>query len=101
MCHLKTNDNPSAVAPMPSANSVCMDYAAKSATSTGGFGSQLRLSTESSNPYVQFADGSFISDYSQVATGSNGVAHGSWTDFRGNPGITPANQDVLVQNFTP
>ena len=30
----------------------------------------------------------------------NGNAHASWTDFRGNPGHTPANQDVLIANFT-
>jgi hypothetical protein len=41
-----------------------MDYAAK--TSSDGFTAQTRLSTESSNPFVQFADGSFIGDYSQV-----------------------------------
>ncbi len=100
VCHLKTNDTPTAVAPMPSANSVCMDYAAKSATSTGAFGTQLRLSTQSSNPYIQFADGAFIGDYSQVAA-TPGKAWGAWTDFRGNPGVTPANQDVVVQTFTP
>ena len=101
ICHVRTNDNPTAVPPMPSANSVCIDYAARSATSTGAFGSQTRLSTESSNPYVQFADGSFIGDYSQVAIASNGKAYGAWTDFRGNPGVTSANQDVMVQSFTP
>jgi hypothetical protein len=101
ICHLRTNDNPTQIPPTPSANSVCIDYAAKSATSTGSFGSQVRLSSESSNPYVQFADGSFIGDYSQVAIGPNGTAYGAWTDFRGNPGVTPANQDVVVQSFTP
>ena len=101
ICHVRTNVDPTQVPPSPSANSVCMDYAAKSATSTGSFGSQVRLSTESSNPYVQFADGAFIGDYSQVAIASNGTAYGAWTDFRGNPGLTPANQDVVVQSFTP
>jgi len=101
ICHVRTNVDPTQVPPSPSANSVCMDYAAKSATSTGSFGSQVRLSTESSNPYVQFADGAFIGDYSQVAIASNGTGYGAWTDFRGNPGLTPANQDVVVQSFTP
>jgi hypothetical protein len=101
ICHVRTNDNPTQIPPTPSANSVCIDYAAKSATSTGSFGSEVRLSSESSNPYVQFADGSFIGDYSQVAIASNGTAYGAWTDFRGNPGVTPANQDVVVQSFTP
>ena len=72
ICHVRTNDNPTGVPPAPSANSVCIDYAARSATSTGPFGSQTRLSTESSNPYVEFADGGFIGDYSQVAIASNG-----------------------------
>jgi len=76
-----------------------MDYAATSSTS--GFASQTRLSSQSSNPFVQFADGSFIGDYSQIAMGTDGNAHASWTDFRGNPGHTPANQDVLIANFNP
>ena len=101
ICHLRTNDVPTAIPPVPTVNSVCMDYAARSASSTGAFGTQVRLSTESSNPYVQFADGSFIGDYSQVAIGPNGTAYGAWTDFRGKPGVTPANQDVMVQAFTP
>jgi hypothetical protein len=61
----------------------------------------MRLTVQSSNPYVEFADSSFIGDYSQVALCGNGVAHASWTDFRGYPGVTPPNQDVLVSNFTP
>jgi len=100
-CHFRTNDVPTAIPPVPTANSVCLDYAAKSASSTGPLGAQVRLSTQSSNPYIQFADGGFIGDYSQVAIGSNGVAYGAWTDFRGRPGVTPANQDVLIQSFTP
>jgi hypothetical protein len=27
--------------------------------------------------------------------------HTAWTDFRGRPGVTSANQDVYVANFTP
>ena len=88
----------------PPANSgipVCLDYAARS--SSDGYASETRLTTESSNPYIQFADGSFIGDYSQIAIGSNGVAHPVWTDFRGNPnpGGTLANQDAYTQSFTP
>jgi hypothetical protein len=50
-----------------------------------------------------FADGSFIGDYSQIALGSNGVAHPVWTDFRGNPnpGGNTANQDAYTQAFLP
>ncbi|MDX6400004.1 MAG: hypothetical protein QOF27_610 [Gaiellaceae bacterium] len=99
VCNLQTNPVASGITPVATARSVCMDYAAKS--SSDGFASQRRLSSESSNPFVQFADGSFIGDYSQIAMGSNGKAHAAWTDFRGNPGHTPANQDVLIANFTP
>jgi hypothetical protein len=101
VCHFRTNDAGGAnVTPSPSANNVCLDYAAKS-WSAGSFSTEKRLTGESSNPFVQFADGSFIGDYSQVAMGTNGKAHASWTDFRGNPGVTSPNQDVLVANFNP
>jgi hypothetical protein len=80
-------------------HSVCLDYAAS--VSTDGFASERRLTSEGSNPFVEFADGSFIGDYSQAAIGSNGVVHTAWTDFRGRPGVTAANQDVYVANFTP
>jgi hypothetical protein len=77
--------------------SVCLDYAAR--VSTDGFASQRRLTSQGSNPYIEFANGSFIGDYSQVALGSDGVAHAAWTDFRGRPGVTTANQDVYVASF--
>lgn len=96
VCNLVTNPNPSAIAPVPSARSVCLDYASRTKAADHPFGGQSRLSSESSNPFIQFADGSFIGDYSQVATGTDGKAHGAWTDFRGNPGTTSANQDVVV-----
>ncbi|PYU21374.1 MAG: hypothetical protein DMG30_17825 [Acidobacteria bacterium] len=99
VCNVMTNPNPAAIAPVPAARSVCLDYAAK--TSNDGFGSQARLSTESSNPFIQFADGAFIGDYSQVATGSDGNTHAAWTDFRGNPGVTAANQDAIVATVGP
>ena len=79
-------------------SSVCLDYAAGSSTS--GF-AETRLTTQGSNPYIQFANGSFIGDYSGIALGSNGVAHPVWTDFRGNPGVTTANQDAYTQAFRP
>ena len=98
ICNLQTN--PTAIPPVATLRSVCMDYAAK--TSSNGFSAQTRLSTESSNPFVQFADGAFIGDYSQVALNANAsTGYGAWTDFRGKPGTTPANQDVLIQSFTP
>ena len=79
-------------------SSVCLDYAG--ASSRNGF-VETRLTTEGSNPYIEFANGSFIGDYSQLALGSDGVAHPVWTDFRGRPGVTAANQDVYTQSFRP
>jgi hypothetical protein len=98
ICNVQTNNVPTAILPIPTSRSVCMDYAGK--TSSSNFGPETRLSTESSNPFVQFADGGFIGDYSQVAL-SPTTAYAAWTDFRGNPGITPANQEVMVQSFAP
>ena len=99
ICNLQTNPVGNQIPPVSSARSVCMDYAAK--TSSNGFAAQIRLSSESSNPFIQFADGSFIGDYSQIALGNNGIAHAAWTDFRGKPGVTSANQDVMIGNFAP
>jgi hypothetical protein len=79
--------------------SVCLDYATSS--SLDGFSSERRLTSEGSNPYVEFANGAFIGDYSQAAVGANGVVHAAWTDFRGRPAVTSANQDVYVANFAP
>ena len=99
ICHLRTNDNPGGVIPpSPSTNSVCLDYAAK--IGTDNFAAQTRLSTQSSNPFIQFANGSFIGDYSQIALGTDNVAHAAWTDFRGKPGTTSANQDVMTEKLT-
>ena len=92
--------NPPNTPPANGGIPVCLDYAARS--SSNGFATELRLTTESSNPYIMFADGSFIGDYSQIALGSNGVAHPVWTDFRGNPNIGGiAGQDAYTQAFLP
>jgi hypothetical protein len=72
---------------------VCLDYAFSS--STDGYASETRVSTQSSNPYVQFS-GSFIGDYTGVAVDSAGGAHTVWTDSRGLPGSTTPNQDTVV-----
>ena len=72
---------------------VCLDYAFSS--STDGFASETRVSSQSSNPYVQFS-GSFIGDYTGVAVDPNGKAHSVWTDFRGLPSVTTPNQDTVV-----
>ena len=80
---------------------VCLDYAFSS--STDGYASETRVSTQSSNPYIEFS-GSFIGDYTGVAVDSAGGAHTVWTDFRGHPGLaadpasTTPNQDTVVGN---
>jgi hypothetical protein len=97
-CNLMTNPDPSGITPVASARSVCIDYAATISTARG-WGRPIRLSTQSSNPFIQFANGGFIGDYSQVALGTDGKAHAAWTDFRGRPGVTSANQDVMTQTI--
>lgn len=74
---------------------VCLDYAFSS--STDGYGSETRVSTQSSNPYLEFS-GSFIGDYTGVAVDSAGGVHTVWTDDRGLPGSTTPNQDTVVGN---
>jgi len=74
---------------------VCLDYAFSS--STDRYASETRVSTQSSNPYIEFS-GSFIGDYTGVAVDPAGGAHTVWTDFRGNPGTTTPNQDTVVGN---
>ena len=60
-------------------NPVCLDYAYSS--SNDAFTSETRVSTQSSNPYIEFS-GSFIGDYTGVAVDSAGSVHTVWTDFR-------------------
>ena len=74
-------------------HAVCLDYAYSS--SSDGYGSETRVSSESSNPYLQFS-GSFIGDYTGVAVDSVGKVRAVWTDDRGNPGVTTPNQDTVV-----
>jgi hypothetical protein len=82
-------------------NPVCLDYAISS--SSDAYATETRVSTQSSNPYVEFS-GSFIGDYTGVAVNSIGKAHAAWTDFRGHPGpasdpaSTTPNQDTVVGN---
>ena len=77
------------------ATPVCLDYAISS--SSDGFVSETRVSTQSSNPYVQFS-GSFIGDYTGVAVDGSGKARAVWTDGRGKPTVTTPNQDTVVGN---
>jgi hypothetical protein len=81
--------------PLGTVASVCLDYAFSS--STDNFASETRVSSQSSNPYTQFS-GSFIGDYTGVAVDPAGGVHSVWTDDRGLPGSTTANQDTIVGN---
>lgn len=72
---------------------VCLDYAFSS--STDNFAGETRVSSQSSNPYLQFS-GSFIGDYTGVAVDPAGGVHSVWTDDRGLPGSTTPNQDTIV-----
>lgn len=74
---------------------VCLDYAFSS--SSDNYASETRVSSQSSNPYLQFS-GSFIGDYTGVAVDSAGGVHTVWTDDRGLPGTTNPNQDTIVGN---
>lgn len=73
---------------------VCLDYAARS--SSDGFATETRFTTQSSNPYITFA-GSFIGDYTGAAVDANTKGFAAWADFRGNPGVTNPNMDMDVQ----
>ncbi|HWW32809.1 MAG TPA: hypothetical protein VNY70_05515, partial [Steroidobacteraceae bacterium] len=59
--------------------------------------SETRVSSQSSNPYLQFS-GSFIGGYTGVAVDPAGGVHTVWTDDRGLPGSTTPNQDTVVGN---
>ena len=94
VAYLDTGVTPPAVVNYPQAGPVCLDYASRS--SSDNFGSETRLSSVSSNPFILFA-GSFIGDYTGVALDSGGKSYSVWTDFRGNPGVTNPNQDAVVR----
>jgi hypothetical protein len=75
---------------------VCYDQAVRLSTDDGAsWSSQVRISSVSSNPYNSFA-GSFIGDYEGTAVDDQGKIYTVWTDNRGKPGVTPANQDTYV-----
>ncbi len=93
------------------ANGVGLDYAYVKGESLNGLKANKvkRITTQTSNPGIQFVgvgavsgkvlQGVFIGDYTAVAFGSDGKFHPSWTDFRGNPGVTPPNQDAYSQSI--
>jgi hypothetical protein len=100
LCDVQTAGSAPVTEGVPSAN-VCLDYAAR--VSTDGYSHERRLTTESSNPSIEFSQGTFIGDYTQAAMGSDGIAHAVWTDFRGRPGRggTLPNQDVYAAAVKP
>lgn len=91
------------------ANGIGLDVGMNSATGIGNLRNSgtARVTTQTSNPQVQFVgigavsgevlQGEFIGDYTAIAMGSDLVAHPTWTDFRGNPGVGTPNQDVYSQ----
>jgi hypothetical protein len=83
------------ITPLSTAN-VCYDQAVTYSTDDGStWSGQIRVSSVSSNPYMQFA-GAFIGDYEGTAIGAHGTIYTVWTDNRGNPGVTWPNQDTYV-----
>ncbi|MEP6883831.1 MAG: sialidase family protein [Gammaproteobacteria bacterium] len=85
-------------------------YVSGEAEDLGGLGEHRvhRVTSQTSNPQIQFVgvgavtgntlQGVFIGDYTAVALGADHVLHPSWTDFRGNPGVTAPNQDAYTQS---
>jgi len=78
---------------IPFGGPVCLDFAMRG--SSDGFGSETRLTNQSSNPYITFA-GAFIGDYNGAVVTSSGDALLVWADFRGNPNVTDPNMDTVV-----
>jgi hypothetical protein len=71
-------------------------------------GSITRITTQSSDPRVQFVgvgadgaiiQGTFIGDYTGTVLGADLRLHPAWTDFRGNPGVTTPNQDAYTKSI--
>jgi hypothetical protein len=88
-----------------------LDYAYQSGLGDGIRHSPVRrITTQTANPQVQFVgigevtgnvlQGVFIGDYTAMAVGSDFKIHPAWTDFRGNPGTTLPNQDVVTQSIS-
>jgi hypothetical protein len=90
-------------------NGIGLDYAYVNASGPGNIKKNrvIRITTQTSNPQIQFVgvgavtgkelQGVFIGDYTAVAMGEDLVLHPSWTDFRGNPGLTLPNQEAYTQ----
>ena len=96
LCEALVRDASTGTISALSTANVCYDDAANISTNGGStWGSTIRLSSQSSNPYLQFAGG-FIGDYEGTAVDSVGNVYTVWTDNRGNPGATWPNQDTYV-----
>jgi hypothetical protein len=96
LCEALVRDASTGTISALSTANVCYDDAVRISYNGGGsWGSQIRLSSQSSNPYILFAGG-FIGDYEGAAVDSQGNVYTVWTDNRGNPGVTWPNQDTYV-----
>jgi hypothetical protein len=91
-------------------NGIGLDYAYVAGnTSNIGSAPITRLTTQTSNPQVQFVgtgtvsgktlQGEFIGDYTAITLGRDFQLHPFWTDFRGQPGKTEPNQDAYTQSI--
>ncbi|MDQ2749811.1 MAG: glycoside hydrolase [Actinomycetota bacterium] len=90
-------------------NGINLDYAYwRSIGARADFGPIHRVTTQSSNPQIQFVgtddqgnevQGVFIGDYTATAMGYDLILHPCWTDFRGKPGRTAPNQDSYTQSI--
>ena len=95
-CEAKLLDSDGVTITTPSTANVCYDHAVQVSTNGGAsWSGPFRISSQSSNPYLQFA-GAFIGDYEGTAVDDQGKVYTVWTDNRGNPGVTWPNQDTYV-----
>jgi hypothetical protein len=100
LCEARLRDTDGTITVLSPVN-VCLDWALKTSTNGGAtWSSQVRITSQSSNPYTLFA-GSFIGDYEGTAVDDQGKTWTVWTDFRGNPGLTSPGQDTLVGTIPP
>jgi hypothetical protein len=97
LCEAKVRDATTAdIQVLNSGQNVCLDWAVQTSSNGGAsWSGPIRISSQSSNPYDLFS-GAFIGDYEGTAVDDQGKVYTVWTDFRGNPGVTNANQDTLV-----
>ena len=95
LCEARLRDPVTGDITVLSTANVCYDQAVRTSSDGGAtWSSQIRVSSQSSNPYVLFA-GAFIGDYEGTAVDDLGNVFTVWTDNRGLPGVTPPNQDTM------